>query len=68
MMSRGSSVGVVLEKVQNRVAQDFDLPAAAVAGVHANAFVARVEQRALGVGTTRSPRYPVGTHVVLDPS
>ena len=59
---------VLLEQVEDRVAQDLDLARAAVAGVDLDAAVARIERRP-GVGAARerdAGRGAVGAHVGLD--
>ena len=56
MMSRGSRVGIVLEQVQDGVAQHLDLAAAAVAGVDADAVVVGREQGPTVAGRRPAPR------------
>ena len=59
---------VLLQQVQDGVAQHLDLPAAAVAGMHADAVVAGCQQRAgVAVATAAPRRCAVGPDVVLDP-
>ena len=59
-------IGIAFQQVEDGVAQDLDLAAAAVTGVDPDAVVAGCEQRA-GIGVACSGRRPVGPDVVLDP-
>ena len=64
----GLEARVLLQQVQDGVAQHLDLPAAAVAGVDADAVVAGCQQRAgVAVASPHSGRCAVGSDIVLDP-
>ena len=59
---------VVGEQVEDRVAHDLDLAGAAVAGVHLQASIVRLQQHALvvGAGEGQARRGAVGANVGLD--
>ena len=61
---------VVGEQVQDRVAHHLDLAGAAVAGVHLQAAIVRLEQHALvgRAGERQARRRAVGANVGLDPA
>ena len=66
MMSRGSSVRIVLQQMEDGVAQHLDLAAPAVARMHADAVVVGGEQRPpVDVATGAPGRRAVGPDVVL---